>query len=222
MLLESHGAFILKSILGEFVSLTLQKYIGFYLSRQKLWPRLWETYGEDVKLVKDMGRVYTESMQGNDLKSPETVAACLKSFVGYGHPQSGLDRTPAWIDERQMHEYFLPPFEESVRAGAVSVMISPGDVNGIPGHANYHLMTEILKEKYQFQGFALSDWVRMYQGYGRTKRYILESSYKDTRRNFSLQTFSSLFAGRYHTTSYCLSYCRDTKRSCSSGNHDRS
>ncbi|CAF3724366.1 unnamed protein product [Rotaria sordida] len=128
------------------------------IGRQKLWPRLWETYGEDVKLVKDMGRAYTESMQGDDLKSLVTVAACLKSFVGYSHPQSGRDRTPAWIDERQMQEYFLPPFEESIRAGAVSVMINPGDVNGIPGHANYHLMTEILKEKYQFEGFALSDW----------------------------------------------------------------
>jgi beta-glucosidase len=106
-----------------------------------------------------MGRAYTEGMQGDDLTSRQTVAACLKNFVAYGLPQSGRDRTPAWIDERQMHEYFLPPFEESVQAGAVSVMISPGDVNGIPTHADYHLMTEILKEKYQFQGFAVSDWV---------------------------------------------------------------
>jgi beta-glucosidase len=145
------------------------KYIELYFSRQKLWPRLWETYGEDVKLVKDMGRAYTESMQGDDLKSRQTVAACLKSFVGYGHPQSGRDRTPAWIDERQMHEYFLPPFEESVRAGAVSVMINPGDVNGIPGHANYHLMTEILKDKYQFQGFLLSDWVHTHH----TEKFLI-------------------------------------------------
>ena len=129
-------------------------------SRQKLWPRLWETYGEDVKLVKDMGRAYTESLQGSNLTSRQTVAACLKSFVAYGLPQSGQDRTPAWIDERQMLEYFLPPFEESIRAGAVTVMVNPGDVNGIPGHANYHLLTEILKEQYDFLGFALSDWVR--------------------------------------------------------------
>ena len=59
-----------------------------------------------------------------------------------------------------MLEYFLPPFEESIRAGAVTVMVNPGDVNGIPGHANYHLLTEILKEQYDFLGFALSDWVR--------------------------------------------------------------
>ncbi|CAF1685884.1 unnamed protein product, partial [Adineta ricciae] len=57
-----------------------------------------------------------------------------------------------------MLEYFLPPFEESVRAGAVSVMINSGEVNGIPGHANYHLLTEVLKEQYGFQGFTVSDW----------------------------------------------------------------
>ncbi|CAF0977862.1 unnamed protein product [Adineta steineri] len=128
------------------------------IGRQKLWPRLWETYGEDVKLVKDMGRAYMEGMQGDDITSRENVAACLKHYVGYGLPLSGQDRTPAWISDRHMLEYFLPPFEESVRAGVVSVMINSGEVNGIPGHANYHLLTEILKETYQFHGFTVSDW----------------------------------------------------------------
>ena len=59
-----------------------------------------------------------------------------------------------------MLEYYLPPFEECVRAGAVTVMINSGEVNGIPGHANYHLITEILKQTYQFEGFTVSDWVK--------------------------------------------------------------
>ncbi|CAF2591523.1 unnamed protein product [Rotaria sp. Silwood2] len=137
------------------------------IGRQKLWPRLWETFGEDVKVTKDMGRAYTEGMQGDDLTSRENVAACLKHYVGYGQPLSGRDRTPAWIDDRHMLEYFLPPFEESVRAGAVSVMINSGEVNGIPGHANYHLLTEILKETYQFQGFTVSDWEDIKRLYSR-------------------------------------------------------
>ncbi|CAF1096003.1 unnamed protein product [Adineta steineri] len=128
------------------------------IGRQKLWPRLWETFGEDVKLVKDMGRAYTEGLQGDNLTSNEHVGACLKCYVGYGLPLSGQDRTPAWISDRHMLEYFLPPFEESVRAGAVSVMVSSGEVNGIPGHANYHLLTEVLKGTYQFEGFTVSDW----------------------------------------------------------------
>lgn len=164
-----------------------------------MWPRLWETYGEDVKLVKDMGRAYTESLQGSNLTSRQAVAACLKSFVAYGLPQSGQDRTPAWIDERQMLEYFLPPFEESIRAGAVSVMVNPGDVNGIPGHANYHLLTEILKEQYGFLGFALSDWVC------------------DLFRMILIIVF--FFTGRYHSSEYRSSYCRFTQRSCSSSGH---
>ena len=106
-----------------------------------------------------MGRAYVEGMQGDNLTSNQNVAACLKHYVGYGLPLSGQDRTPAWIDERHMLEYYLPPFEESVRAGAVSVMINSGEVNGIPGHANYHLLTEILKQTYQFEGFTVSDWV---------------------------------------------------------------
>ena len=110
-----------------------------------------------------MGRAYTEGMQGNLLASREAVGACLKHYVGYGLPLSGKDRTPASIDERHMLEYFLPPFEESVRAGAVSVMINSGEVNGIPGHANYHLITEVLKGTYQFEGIAVSDWVSMHE-----------------------------------------------------------
>lgn len=130
--------------------------------RHKLWPRLWETYGEDVKVAKDMGRAYTEALQGENLTSNQNVGACLKHYVGYGLPLSGQDRTPAWIDDRHMLEYFLPPFEESVRAGAVSVMICSGEVNGIPTHANYHLLTEVLKQTYQFEGFTVSDWVKFY------------------------------------------------------------
>jgi beta-glucosidase len=137
--------------------------IYLFSSRQKLWPRIWETYGEDVKLVKDMGRAYTEGLQGDNLTSNQNVGACLKHYVGYGLPLSGQDRTPAWIDERYMREYFLPPFEESVRAGAVSVMVCSGEVNGIPGHANYHLLTEMLKQAYQFEGFTVSDWVNLYE-----------------------------------------------------------
>jgi len=106
-----------------------------------------------------MGRAYTEGMQGDNLTSNEQVGACLKHYVGYGMPLSGQDRTPAWIDDRHMLEYYLPPFEECVRAGAVTVMINSAEVNGIPGDANYHLITEILKQTYQFEGFAVSDWV---------------------------------------------------------------
>lgn len=106
-----------------------------------------------------MGRAYVEGLQGDNLTSNQNIAACLKSYVGYAMPLSGQDRTPAWIDERHLLEYYLPPFEESVRAGAATIMINSGDVNGIPTHSDYHLLTEVLKETYQFEGFTVSDWV---------------------------------------------------------------
>ena len=86
------------------------------------------------------------------------VAACLKHYVGYGFPRTGRDRTPALIPERTMKEYHLPSFEEAIKSGALTVMVNSGEVNGIPGHANKHLLTDVLKEDWGFVGFSVSDW----------------------------------------------------------------
>ncbi|HEX9005681.1 MAG TPA: glycoside hydrolase family 3 N-terminal domain-containing protein, partial [Bacteroidota bacterium] len=128
------------------------------LGRQPLWPRLWETFGEDVYLAKSLGRAYVEGHQGDDFGAPTKGATCLKHYVGYSFPISGKDRTAAWISERMMREYFLPPFEEAVKAGAPSVMVNSAEVDGIPGHANHHLLTDILRGEWQFKGLVVSDW----------------------------------------------------------------
>ena len=73
-------------------------------------------------------------------------------------PESGRDRTPALIPKRTMEEYHLPPFYQSIKNGALTVMVNSGEVNGIPGHANKYLLTDILKDKWRFNGFAVSDW----------------------------------------------------------------
>ena len=128
------------------------------IGRQPFWPRFWETLGEDVYLATTMGGAYMKGHQGDDFGAPIKVASCLKHYVGYGFPFTGKDRTPAWIDERIMRELFLPAFEAAVKAGAPTVMVNSGEVNGIPGHANYHLLTEVLKGEWKFQGFVVSDW----------------------------------------------------------------
>lgn len=128
------------------------------MGRQPLWARLWETFGEDTYLTTELGRAYIEGHQGGDISARGKGATCLKHYVGYGFPYSGKDRTPAWITERMMRETFLPPFEEAVKAGAVTVMVNSGEVDGIPGHANYHLLTEVLKGEMKFKGFVVSDW----------------------------------------------------------------
>ncbi len=128
------------------------------IGRQPLWPRLWETYGEDVYLAVTMGRNYIEGAQGDDISSPDKVATCLKHYVGYSYPMNGRDRTPAWISERMLREYFLPTFEAGIKAGAPTVMVNSSEVDGIPVHSDYHLLTEVLRGELKFKGFTVSDW----------------------------------------------------------------
>ncbi|MGR8930255.1 MAG: glycoside hydrolase family 3 N-terminal domain-containing protein [Gammaproteobacteria bacterium] len=128
------------------------------IGRQPLWPRLWETYGEDVYLASEMGSAYIKGHQGDDMAAPDKAPTCLKHYVGYSYPLNGKDRTPAWIGERVLREYFLPSFESGVLAGSPTVMINSAEVDGIPGHANHHYLTEILRGEMGFQGFTVSDW----------------------------------------------------------------
>ncbi len=128
------------------------------LGRQPLWPRLWESYGEDSYLTTVMGSTYVKALQDNPYVPKGRFIACPKHYVGYGFPHNGLDRTPALMSERTLREYFLPPFEAAVKAGALTVMVNSSEIDGIPGHANYHLLTEVLKGEMKFPGFVVSDW----------------------------------------------------------------
>ncbi|MBC8053167.1 MAG: glycoside hydrolase family 3 C-terminal domain-containing protein [Sphingobacteriaceae bacterium] len=129
------------------------------LGRQPMWPRIYETYGEDPYLVAEMGKAVVAGYQGNAaITDKYHVAACLKHYMGYSMPLSGHDRTPAWIPERELREYFLPQFATAVKAGAKTVMVNSGEINGVPVHANKHILTDILKGELQFKGFIVSDW----------------------------------------------------------------
>lgn len=128
------------------------------MGRQPLWSRLWETFGEDVYLAKTMGRAYIEGHQGNNLSAHDKAATCLKHYVGYSYPNNGLDRTPSWISDRMLREYFLPTFAEGIRAGAKTVMINSAEVDGIPVHSSHYLLTQVLRGELGFTGFTVSDW----------------------------------------------------------------
>ncbi|MCB0760034.1 MAG: glycoside hydrolase family 3 C-terminal domain-containing protein [Flavobacteriales bacterium] len=127
------------------------------LGRQPLWSRFFETYGEDVHLARSMTRAVINGYQGEP-GDPVKVAACMKHFLGYSMPLSGKDRTPAWIPERQLREYFLPTFQEAIDQGALTVMINSGEVNGIPVHADPDILTKLLRHELGFKGIALTDW----------------------------------------------------------------
>jgi len=128
------------------------------LGKNPVWPRIYETFGEDPLLASKMGKAMIQGYQGSDIGGKYNVAACMKHFLGYSAPLSGKDRTPAWIPDRYMREYFLPSFTEAVKTGARTVMINSSEINGVPVHASHYLLTDLLRNELHFTGVAVSDW----------------------------------------------------------------
>jgi beta-glucosidase len=128
------------------------------LARQPMWPRVFETFGEDPYLASEMGAAFIQGQQGNDLSSPVKVATCMKHYLGYCFPWSGQDRTPAYIPERQLREWFLKPYQAAVQAGTVTCMANSSEINGIPVHASKFYLTDLLRGELGFKGLVVSDW----------------------------------------------------------------
>jgi beta-glucosidase len=128
------------------------------IGRQPLWPRLYETYGEDPLLAQVMGTATVRGYEGIDPSDPRHLASSLKHYVGYSGPTSGRDRTPALIPEVTLREYYLPTFRAAVEAGARTVMVNSSEINGIPGHVNRYLLTDVLRNELKFDGLVVSDW----------------------------------------------------------------
>ncbi|MDR4988316.1 MAG: glycoside hydrolase family 3 N-terminal domain-containing protein [Bacteroidales bacterium] len=128
------------------------------VSMQPLWGRIFETFGEDTYINSVMGRAFVEGQQGASISDSTRVAVCIKHFVGYGTPFSGKDRSPAYIPEHYLRQYYIEPFRHAINAGALTAMLNSGSVNGIPGHADKYFITDILKGELGLKGFVLSDW----------------------------------------------------------------
>ncbi|MBC7388343.1 MAG: glycoside hydrolase family 3 C-terminal domain-containing protein, partial [Opitutaceae bacterium] len=128
------------------------------VGRDPRWSRFEETFGEDVYLASMMGTQAVKGMEGSDLKSKNAVASCMKHFIGYSAPKNGIDRTPAYLPEIILREYYLPTFQAAVKAGASTVMINSAEINGIPTHSNKWLLTDVLRGELGFEGLVCSDW----------------------------------------------------------------
>lgn len=128
------------------------------IGQQPLWARFWETFGEDPYLATVMGASFVRGLEGDDISSEKHVAASLKHYMGYSLPTSGRDRTPALIPENYLREYVMPPFAAAIKGGAHTVMINSAEINGIPGHVNKKILTDMLHGEMKFDGFAVSDW----------------------------------------------------------------
>jgi len=122
------------------------------MGRDPRFARMWETFGEDVYLTSQLGVELVKGYEGdsNVISDVNHVAACLKHFLGYGTSESGKDRTPALIPDIELRERHL--------AGAHSIMVNSGLINGMPVHASYKLLTELLKQELGFRGLVVTDW----------------------------------------------------------------
>ncbi|WP_198661626.1 glycoside hydrolase family 3 N-terminal domain-containing protein [Lewinella sp. IMCC34183] len=128
------------------------------VGRNPAWPRTWESFGEDPYVNQQFGLAMLQGYQTDSLGSRTGVVACLKHFTGYGSPRSGRDRTPAYLPERQLREYYLPQFQTAIDSGALTVMANSGEVNGVPVHVSKYLLTEVLRDELGFEGLVVSDW----------------------------------------------------------------
>ncbi|MGC3959222.1 MAG: glycoside hydrolase family 3 N-terminal domain-containing protein [Verrucomicrobiota bacterium] len=128
------------------------------VGRHPVWARFPETFGEDPYLATVFGVAAVRGFEGADLSSPTSVAACLKHYIGYSFPLTGKDRSPALMSDSYLREYFLPPFRAAVKAGARTVMVNSGEVNGVPVHGSKYLLTDVLRGELGFTGVIVSDW----------------------------------------------------------------
>ncbi len=126
--------------------------------RQPLWSRFPETYGEDVYIGKTMGAAVVKAYEEDGLRNPTAVASCMKHYLGYSASRTGKDRTPIYMPEIEMREYYLPQFREAVKAGAATIMINSGEINGTPVHASKYLLTVVLRKELGFEGLIVTDW----------------------------------------------------------------
>lgn len=141
------------------------------LGRDARWPRMYENYGEDAYVNAEMGLAAVRGFQGENPNNigKENIAVCMKHYMGYGAPVSGKDRTPAIISKQELREKHFAPFLETIRGGALSIMVNSASINGMPVHADYELLTKWLKEDLNWDGLIVTDWADINNLYTREK-----------------------------------------------------
>lgn len=130
------------------------------IARDPRWGRMAEGSGEDPWLDARMGEAMVRGYQG-EVPGPSSMAACVKHFAGYGAAEGGRDYNSTFLTERQLRNVILPPFEAAVKAGALTLMTSFNDNDGIPSTANSFLLKDILRNEWGFGGLVVTDWNSM-------------------------------------------------------------
>jgi len=135
------------------------------VARDPRWGRVEETYGEDPYLVSRMGIAAVRGFQGDAIfRDKLHVIATLKHFVGHGQPESGMNCAPANVSMRVLRETFLYTFKETLdKSGALSVMASYNEIDGVPSHANRWLLRDVLRKEWGFPGYVVSDYYAIWE-----------------------------------------------------------
>jgi len=130
------------------------------VAREPRWGRVEETFGEDPYLVSRLGIAAVRGFQGDaTFLDKRHVIATLKHFAAHGQPESGTNCAPVNVSERILREVFLYPFKEALeKGGAISVMASYNEIDGVPSHANKWLLCDVLRKEWKFKGYVVSDY----------------------------------------------------------------
>ncbi len=128
------------------------------ISRDPRWGRIAEGVGEDPYLGYQIAAAMVRGYQGEDLSANNTLMACVKHFALYGASEAGRDYNTVDMGRLRMFNEFFPPYKGAVDAGAGSLMASFNELDGIPAHGNKWLLTEVLRNRWGFDGFVVSDY----------------------------------------------------------------
>ena len=127
------------------------------ITRDPRWGRVSEGFGEDPYLTSEAGRIFVEKMQKQSLKDKKSLVTSVKHFALYGAVEGGREYNSTDMSERKMFQEYLVPYKAAIDAGSRAVMVSLVSVNGIPATANHWLLTEVLRDKWHFNGVVVSD-----------------------------------------------------------------
>jgi len=128
------------------------------ISVEPRWGRVSEGAGEDPYLGSKIAAARVHGFQGNDLSDTLTILACVKHFAAYGAPLAGRDYNTVDMSQRVFLDTYLPPYKAAIDAGAMSVMSSFNEYDGIPATGNRYLLTDILRKQLGFKGFVVTDY----------------------------------------------------------------
>ncbi|MEN8804574.1 MAG: beta-glucosidase BglX [Wenyingzhuangia sp.] len=128
------------------------------IARDARWGRVMEGAGEDTFLGSKIAYARVKGFQGDDLSKDHTIVACAKHFAGYGFAEAGRDYNTVDVGTSTLYNIIFPPFQASIDAGVKTFMNSFNELNGVPATGNKFLQRDILKGKWNFDGFVVSDW----------------------------------------------------------------